>query len=306
MDTDSLRLTSRHEEELYDVLKNVRGYKLTSLETSFRCLKMEHAIQIHALLPSLLEFCQVASVGIWGENNSRLGLIVRLLVFATGVTCENFTLSSYLALLSAFRKISNNLRSVLKLNTAQADLSRDYVMFCIDRIAGLRRNLISQSESTMPWPDIDSVEKFSSLPRDCFHYVIKNYLYNPCDLLSLALTNQTFFTLVFDCSLWDDLIHTHSPLDTDYRSVLPLGSVVDDYKVVCYVIKFYCERYKRKYVKRYEVLFRRCVVCDVVFWSFQNLRSYNHLLFCPASYFLDCTAQEFVAYLQFQWKGLRI
>ena len=296
--TDSLRLTSRHEEELYDVLKNVRGYRLDSLETSFRCLKMEYAIQIQALLPSLLEFCQVASDGIWGGNSSRLGLIIRLLVFATGVTCENFTFSSYSVLLSAFKKISNNLRSVLELNITQPEFSRDYVMFCIDRIAGLRRSLVSQNDNSMPWPDTDCLEKFSSLPRDCFRYVIKKYLYKPCDLLSLALTNRTFFSLVFDHTLWEDLLYTHSPLDTDYRSVLPLGSVVDKYRVVCYVIKFYCERYKRKYVKDYEVLFRRCDSCKVFFWSFQVTRSYNHMLFCPTSYFVNYTAQDFVAHLR--------
>ena len=140
--------------------------------------------------------------------------------------------------------------------------------------------------------------------RDCSpctssrEIVSRNFLYNPRDLLSLALTSQTFFSLVFDCSLWDDLLHTHFPLDTDYRSLLPIGIVVDYYSVVCYVIEFYCKRYKRKYVKDCEVLFRRCVVCEVFFWFFQIARSYNHMVFCPASYFVDCTAMDFVVHLR--------
>ena len=286
---------SGREEKLYQELRQLEGLFLKSLEDSFRDLKLEYAIQIRSLLPPLLQLCQMATASPWGGKSSRLQLIVRLLAFATGVTTEDFYFSSYALLLPALKSVSDNLKGLL-LHPA-ADCSRGYVTFCIERIANLRHSLISQVDTSAPWPDKLSSEKFSRLPSDCFRYLIRNFLYRPHDLLALALTNHSFFTLVFDRSLWEEILHAHSPLDPDYRPQLPIGIVVDNYSIICYVIKFYHERYKRKYVKEQQALLKRCVTCGIFFWSFQSSPSYSHTAVCRGSYFLDFTAKDFIAYL---------
>ena len=277
-----------------EVLRRLEGLHLKSLEDSFRDLKLEHAIQIRSLLPALLQLCRVATASAWGGKRSRLELVVRLLAFATGVTTEEFSFSSYALLLPALQAVSDNLRGLL----LPADCSRDFVAFCIERITNLRRSLISQVDNSAPWPDKLSSEKFSRLPGDCFRYLVRNFLFRPHDLLSLALTNHSFFTLVFDRSLWEEILHAHSPLDPDYRPQLPIGIVVDNYSVVCYVIKFYHERYKRKYVKEHQVLLKRCVLCGIFFWAFQSSPGYLHTQVCRGSLFIDFTAKDFIAYLR--------
>ena len=294
MSTVCLRQNAR-EDKLFAVLLLLEGQHLKSLEESFRDLKLEHAIQIRSLLPPLLQLCRVATASVWGGKSSRLELIIRLLAFATGVTSEDFSFPSYELLLSALKSVSDNLSSLLLLQSA--DCSRGYVTFCIERIANLRRSLISHVDTSAPWPDKLSSEKFSRLPSDCFRYLIRNFLYCPHDLLSLALTNHTFFTLVFDRSLWDEILYAHSPLDPDYRPQLPIGIVVDNYSVVCYVIKFYHERYKRKYMREYETLVKRCVLCGKFFWPFQSC-GYLHTQTCWGTQFIYFSAKDFIAYLR--------
>ena len=279
------------------MIKSLGGFPLSGFESSFQDLKMEHAVQLSSLMPPLLEFCQWASENSWAVKNSRLELLVRLLVLATGVVSENFSFSSYVMLLRSLAKIVCNLKGIKRVDFRKTGYSREYILFCIERVSRLRHSLIAQVDNAMPWSDPGEREKFSSLPSDCFRYLFKNFLFDPSDLLSLALTNHTFFTLVFDRSLWDQLLYKHSPLDSDYRPLLPIGIVVDNYRVICYIIRFYYERYKRKYVREGPILLKRCLVCKNFFWPFKTPSSYTHNLFCQGAFFLDFTPKNFVAYL---------
>lgn len=309
-------ITKKRENELYDALKKKSGSSPTCFVFAFNNFDFESAIQVENLFPLLLKLIAYTTQYEWSGNICELQLISRLLVIAVGVLMENFTFSKYVIFIRTLEKTVKNLHKIANIHSLTMPIfrSNEYIHYTTSRLVRLKSHVISQVDSTMPWPDYKSNDKLCALHPHCFRYMIKNYLSDPQDLLSLALTNSLFFSLIFELELLKEILYTHFPgQHTNYIASLPIGIVVDKYKVACFIMKYYYyQRCNMLSSMQSDEFLMECLTCGRHFWPFQIKNDsfnsgpdYNHFDAVTTHHNISClfpncssvSPKNFAAYL---------